>query len=162
MDGDLVMKYVKRVIGAVVFLVVSGFVWWAGMNYTGYCHAEGRYLSDEEKIDLAIKNILQTYPPVLTDNAAGVIHSKRPDNPAHYADINEFKSANKNCCEITQATNDGEGYRVSLYSRITGSISGLVHVKYLVRYKDETGNQVLRPYETSPAITNCGSIWSGI
>jgi hypothetical protein len=156
------MKYVKRFFLAVTVLTVGGFVWWAGMNYTGYCHAEGRYLSDEERINLAITNILQTYPPVLTENAVGVIHAKRPDNPIYYADIAEFKSANNNCCNITQVGPEGKNDRVSLYSRITGSISGLVHVKYLVRYKDEHGNYLSKTHETYPAITNCGAIWSGI
>lgn len=156
------MKYVKRIFLAVAVVAVSGFVWWAGMNYTGYCHAEGRYLSDEERINLAITNILQTYPPVLTENAVGVIHSKQPENSIIYADIADFKSINKNCCEILQKTNDGEGYKVSLFSKISGNISGLVYVKYLVRYRDEKGNELSKIHEVYPAITNCGAIWSGI
>ena len=156
------MKYVKRFFLAVTVLTVGGFVWWAGMNYTGYCHAEGRYLSDEERINLAITNILQTYPPVLTENAVGVIHAKRPDNPIYYADIAEFKLINRNCCNITMKTNDGEGYQVPMYSRIMGSISGLVHVKYIIRYKDKQGVELSKNHETYPAITNCGAIWSGI
>ena len=52
------MKYVKRFFLAVTVLTVGGFVWWAGMNYTGYCHAEGRYLSDEEKIKSAVQYIV--------------------------------------------------------------------------------------------------------
>ncbi|HSC74692.1 MAG TPA: hypothetical protein VLB90_00460 [Pseudomonadales bacterium] len=156
------MKYIKQFFLAVTLLAVGGFVWWAGMNYTGYCHAEGRYLSDEEKIDLAIRDILQTYPPVLTENAVGVIHSKRPENPVYYTDITEFKSSNNNCCNITQVGPEGKNDRASLYSRITGRISGFVHVKYLVRYKDEQGTGLSKSIDTYPAITNCGAIWSGI
>lgn len=156
------MKYVKRFFISATVLAVSGFVWWTGMNYAGYCHAEHRFLSDEEKINLTIKNILQTYPPVLTENAMGAIHSKRPENPVYYADMADFKSINVNCCTITQKTNDGEGYQVSFYSRITGNISGLVHVKYLVRYKDKQGDEVSKLLDAYPAITNCGTVWSGI
>lgn len=131
----------------------------------GYCREQGRYLSDVEKIDIAINYLIATYPPILTsykqlDGGAGVSRSERPPNPIPYKGIEEFKRINKDCCEMTVVAS--EGYRAPFFYRIWGSVSGFAHIKYLVRYKDKDGNVIETPYETYPAVSNCGRVWSGI
>ena len=146
------MKYVKRFFLAVTVLTVGGFVWWAGMNYTGYCHAEGRYLSDEEKIKSAVQYIVNSgsfsikKQKNMTVN--GVILEVddwyRPENPVKFKDEKEFFDANPSCCSLH--LNEGEGISVNFMDRITGYLSSYVHIE-----KFGEG-------EADIAIKNCGEI----
>ncbi len=157
------MKYVKRFFLAVTVLTVGGFVWWAGMNYTGYCHAEGRYLSDEEKIKSAVQYIVNSgsfsikKQKNMTVN--GVILEVddwyRPENPVKFKDEKEFFDANPSCCSLH--LNEGEGISVNFMDRITGYLSSYVHMEYKVKYIEE-GIEKFGEGEADIAIKNCGEI----
>lgn len=156
---------VKNTVLSIAFLIpIAVLVWWPGLNYLGYCRSESHFLSDEEAIDLAIANTLALYPPVIELHEAE--HGKKevvfwePQNVIPYQSIEEFKAVNKDCCNITMVAT--EGYTPPFTYRLAGSISRLVHIKYLVRYRDDSGRAVARALETYPAVSNCGRVWSGI
>lgn len=161
------MKYVKRFFGAVALLAVGGSVWWTGMNYAGYCHAEHRFLSDEEKIHSAVQFVLNRYPPTISkkiDVTVNGVAQKSdywypPENPVMYKDINDFMAINPGCCRLSMRT--GEGSPLSLLDRITGYASTFVIVKYDVRYK-ENGIEKSQMDSTAVAVRNCGNAWSGL
>lgn len=114
---------------------------------------------------MAIDHEISTYPPILKSyrvsaNEKSVIRFEAPTNPIFYKDIEEFKRINKDCCEMKSVGK--EGYLAPFTFRIWGSVSGFAHIKYLVRYKDSDGRVIETPYETYPAVSNCGRVWSGI
>lgn len=162
------MKYVKRFFGAVALLAVGGTFWWTGMNYAGYCHAEHRFLSDEEKINSAIEFALYGYPPSISKeielNVNGVSQKREhwfiPEHSIKYQDLNEFNKINPACCRLSMRT--GEGSMPSFLDRITGYVSTYVLVNFKVRYLDEHQVEKYGDAGIAVAVKNCGESWSGM
>lgn len=161
------MKYIKRFFGVSALLAIGFAVWWMGMNYNGYCHAEGRYLSDEERINSAVQYVLDRYPPTISKqievNDNGVVQKRdywyAPEKPVMYKDINDFMLINPECCRIGMSA--GESGPANVLDRLTGYVSSYVIVRYKVRYLEEK-NEKYAMDGTAVAIKNCGRAWSGL
>lgn len=162
------MRNIKKGLLLVGLLAIGWVVWWCGMNYTGYCHAEGRYLSDDEKIRPAIQFVLDRYPPTISKtierNVNGVIQKSdfwyAPEQPVKYRDIAEFMAINPDCCELSMRTGEGRGG--ALLDRVTGYFSTYVIVWFKVRYLDENNIENYGKKGMAVAIKNCGESWSGL
>jgi hypothetical protein len=155
--SDAASYFVKWIVVTIFLAVLVQGGWRARLSYTGYCFKEERYLSDQEKIDAVITEALMTYPPVLEErDDVGRLTLFRPKNWIPYKDVNEFKRLNPNCCQLT--TRGDEGYKITFSERLFGDVSTLVHIRYLVRYRDDQGSLVEAPIEYSPAVSNCGRI----
>jgi hypothetical protein len=153
------MRYVKWISIGLPVLGVAWVVWWYGLNYAGYCHAEGRYLSEREQIEAAIRAVLVIYPPTvdlyeIADGERRLTGRAEPSDPIPYADIADFLGINERCCELTEIGE--EGYTIPWDDRVSGKLSTLVRVKYVVRYDDRYGNRFSEPAETIVGISNCG------
>lgn len=157
------LSNIKRYVLYSVLIVVGVFVLYLFtvmvLNYTGYCFKQGRYLSDEEKIDTAINYILGTYPPAIDyyekqGNKVVKVGRTRPRTPLYYESKDEFIALNTNCCELTMIARENYGIRLS--SRLFGTVSTFVHVSYLVRYFDKDGSLRKRKIESYVPISNCG------
>ena len=161
---------VNKVIGASaiiwIFAAILGYpVWWATMNYRGYCINESRYLSRDEIIRSAVHSVLQIYPPVIgftkvitkdgKELKVGV--RERPENHIKYDSIDQFMRLNKDCCQIVEATPDG--YERSFGKRISGDHLAIVLIKYDVFYIDYEGDERAVEVSTGRSITNCGRSW---
>jgi len=158
-------KLFKLIVVSLFFgLVVyySNRMW---LNYSGYCTVTERYLSDSEKIEIAIKYVIRLYPPVVdiyekNNSDMTKVGRSWPDNIILYNSIDEFINVNENCCEITV---DGyKGHKRPLKNSLYGSLASYIRVKYKVRYFDSDGDNVSTMQEDYVAITNCGVPWSGI
>lgn len=124
-------------------LLLIPFVYF-GLNYSGFCFAQMRYLSDEEKIraEFDFQNNRDTLP---LDNAPNPEHVKDKSfdgyNLAHikYKSFDEHIALYPECCSV----NPGGPYEVSqanFFDRIFGYNSGDVVVIYFhARYLDENG-----------------------
>ncbi len=156
------VKRMGKVMSGLLGSASAFCLWWTGMNYTGYCHAQGRYLGEDELINVAVREVLNHYPPTI------VVHSEKigntgntrqiyalPENPVFYADVNEFMQLNPNCCALSMRT--GEGRRPWFLDRIFGKISSYVLLEYSVRYV-ENGIEKNYPDSTAVAVENCGEI----
>jgi hypothetical protein len=153
------MRHLKWIPAFLLILGVALVVRWFGLNYAGYCHSEGRYLSEQEQIEIAIRDVLASYPPVIdlyeiSDGQTNPIGRSKPANPMPYADAVDFQRNNERCCEATET--GPELYTIPWSDRVSGDISTLIHLKYLVRYDDRYGNHFSEPVETHVAISNCG------
>lgn len=141
----------------VVLLIFASSLWFkAGMNYAGYCFAEGRVLSDEEKIRAVIKHVLQKYPPAVISTPVG--HGwtvSAPLQPIHYKDVDEFLATNPGCCELTQTRSPEEGVGFTFMERLKGTASSFARIDYQVRYWD---NGALKSALSKNhfAASNCG------
>lgn len=131
----------------------------ARLNYTGYCHAAGKFLTDDEKIRMAVADVLKTYPPavirtpVVTD---GLQFTRRPANPIYYRDVDDFLRRNPNCCHVSLSDEGSESYEPGYLWRIVGATSGFVIVNYLVRYLDEDSTPQSKKIKATIPISNCG------
>ena len=112
-----------------VLLILSVYF---SLNYSGFCFAEMRYLSNEEKIraEFDYQNSRDTLP---LDN---------PPDPKHikYKSFDEYIALYPECCSV----NPGGPYEVSpteFLDRIFGYNSGdVVVINFQVRYLDENGS----------------------
>lgn len=96
-------KWVLR--GALLSPLMALF-FWGGMNATGFCWTEKRWLSDEEKIDRVLMrvnnatsvNIYATEP--LPGNS--VINEYKTFKIIPYQTLALLRAANTNCCNISK------------------------------------------------------------
>ncbi|HYX18928.1 MAG TPA: hypothetical protein VE944_32180 [Nostoc sp.] len=134
------------------FLFVGGvllilFVYF-GLNYSGFCFAEKRYLSDEEKIRAVFdyQNSRDTLP---LNNAPDPKHIK-------YKSFDEYIALYPECCSV----NPGGGYEVpptEFLDRILGYDSGdVVVINFKVRYLDENGSLKTGEKRFDNYLQNCG------
>jgi len=147
------------------FLFVGGvllilFVYF-GLNYSGFCFAEKRYLSDEEKVRAVFdyQNSRDTLP---LDNAPDPKHvlDKSFDgyNLAHikYKSFDEHIALYPECCSL----NPGGGYEVpptKFLDRIFGYNSDdVVVINFQVRYLDENGSLKTGEKRFDNYLENCG------
>ncbi len=142
----------------------------SAVNYSGFCWSQKRYLSDQEKINFVVDHVLQRYRPqveiyeMIDDKKLLLSRKDIPNNLILYQSKKDFFGSNKNCCEVKKTLdksidlNDGEPGEISFFHRISGTVSDLVHLKYLVRYKDSDGDIVSVLHHTSIAVSSCSSI----
>jgi hypothetical protein len=118
-------------------IVILTFFVYGSLNYSGFCFEEMRYLSDEDKIHIAV-----TY--VLNRGFKG----KR-----EYQSVNDFLANNPHCCSISTESmitviNDSP-------DRTIGNLCGYVYVledSFDVRPEEKAMSAI--------AISNCGKAWS--
>ncbi|MBC1235979.1 hypothetical protein [Nostoc sp. 2RC] len=116
-----------------------------GLNYSGFCFAKMRYLSDEERFRMVFD-----YQNERTDLG------RSSYNYIKYESFDEYIKENPDCCSI----NPGGPYEIrqaSFLNRIFGyDAPDVIVIKFKVRYLDETGNK--RAFEThfENTLQNCG------
>jgi len=133
------------------------------LNYSGFCFAKMRYLSDEEKLRIAF-NYYNKEDKLPVDVGGKIKYYEH----IKYASFDEYIKENPNCCSI----NHGETYKIAQSSFIPESsfldrISGLgfrdlTVINFKVRYLDENGNQRVQEVRLGNTLRNCGrpvSIW---
>jgi hypothetical protein len=81
------------------------------LNFTGFCYGEGRYYSDEEFIDIAIKYNLSRL-----DSIKGPLNYKKP---RVYRSPRELIEQNPNCCLIYR-WGGGDPAADGIWGRIVG------------------------------------------
>jgi hypothetical protein len=129
-------------------------------TYTGYCHAAEKYLTDDEKIRVAIADVMKQYPPSVIlrkhDADAAVEGYLPPENPIYYRDVDEFLAINRNCCSISILYKGPESFSAGFKEKVTGTMSGVLSVRYLVRYLTPIGTvQNILIVDQLP-MSNCG------
>jgi hypothetical protein len=144
-------------VGGVLLIIFIYF----GLNYSGFCFAEMRYLSDEEKIRAVFdyQNSRNTLP---LDNAPDPKHVKDKSfdgyNLAHikYKSFDEYIALYPECCSV----NPGGPYEVppaKFLDRIFGYNSGdVVVINFHVRYLDENGSLKTVENRFENYLQNCG------
>jgi hypothetical protein len=157
----MILTTKRRVILAVLTLTavfVGIVVWRSAWNYAGYCHIQGRVLPEEERVRIAIEDVLQTYPPPVRTPPESR-NMERPTRPIPYAGVEAFRTSNPDCCEVVDEL--PEGYSPPLSARMRGQFSSFVRLKFRVRYLTNTGVEAEQLVERHVAISNCGRPWSG-
>lgn len=137
-------------IGIPLTILVAYF----GLNYSGFCFAKMRYLSDYEKIQGAFdyQNHRNKIPAIIPGKKEQLYEYIK------YKNFAEYIKENPNCCSI----NSREVYDLpppDYLDRIFGFHSGdAIVINFKARYLDENGKQRLKEYQVENAVQNCGQI----
>jgi hypothetical protein len=124
----------------------------SGLNYSGFCISEGRYLTERELIEIGARDEFRFYPP--HNYVASDVEVRQP---IAYGSFEDFVSRNPNCCSLTRT---GRKDSVpTLSHRILGHFATFVRVEYRV---EEGVPDVPETTVSYVAITNCGIPWNGI
>jgi hypothetical protein len=136
-------------------------------NYQGYCSGLRDPLSEDRKINMAIKYLMQFYPKDETELRRFIRSSKGlavSDTlnyaPVAYKSVEDFRKINKNCCRVLWQVVGVEDVPASLFDRIMGTKSSFVEIEYLLRYRDSVGVFYELNRRTVYPITNCGKVWN--
>jgi hypothetical protein len=124
----------------------------AALNYSGFCLPQGRYLTEQELIDIGARDEFRFYPPSHYPGFAATIH-----NPIPYDSFEDFISRNPNCCSLSRTGR--EGGAPTLLHRFSGYFATFVRVEYRV---EEDAAGAPKTTVSYIAITNCGFPWNGI
>lgn len=133
-----------------LFLGIIIFVFIPALNYSGMCIPEGRWLSDEEKINKVVALIL--------------VHSKSTKNINFFLknkqlEVAEFIRSNPNCCAINPDTGPYDLPPPSFFDRITGfNAAEPITVDFMAHYKDKNNKESESKVHTETLLTNCGAI----
>ena len=148
------------VLGCGVYL---GYLGW--LTTRGYCHAEGKYLTDAEKIRVALVDLLTKYPPAVIRKSVepNVSIMSTPNNPIFYRDVNDFLSLNPDCCKVRSVTYPEPDVSPEcigshdLVDTLMGVATCAIEITYLVRFKDE--HEAVQSIKTTGwlHISNCGT-----
>ncbi|MBD2682725.1 MULTISPECIES: hypothetical protein [Nostoc] len=125
-----------------------------GLNYSGFCFAKMRYLSDEDKIRSVFdfQNNYQNDPETLVVQ----VGESKIQKHIKYESFDKYIQENPDCCVI----NPGGTYDIAIPSfldRIFGFSSGdIVVINFKARYLDKNGKQRLKEIRFENRLQNCG------
>ena len=165
------MHRLKLVLMWIAFAAVLGYGVYLGylgwLTTKGYCHAEEKYLTDDEKIRVALVDLLSKYPPAVVLGKhhpdAKLLGYLSPQNPVPYRDVDDFLSLNPDCCKVRSVTYPEPGVPPEcigshdLVDTLMGVATCTVEASYLVRFKDE--HKTVQSIKTTGwlHISNCGT-----
>jgi hypothetical protein len=131
-------------VGGVLLILFVYF----GLNYSGFCFAEKRYLSNEEKIRAVFD----------LQNSRDILPIENFPDPEHikYKSFDEYIALYPECCSV----NPGGPYEVppaKFLDRILGYDSGdVVVINFKVRYLNENGSLETAEVRFDNYLQNCG------
>lgn len=143
---DIILKSFLFVGGVLLILFI-----YFGLNYSGFCFAEKRYLSNEEKIRAVFD-----YQNKRTDLLHRVHIEPNSNKYIQYKSFDEYIVLYPECCSV----NPGGGYEVpprKFLDRILGYNSGdVVVINFQVRYLDENDSLKTAEIRFDNYLQNCG------
>jgi hypothetical protein len=155
------MRLLRQFVVAVISIALAYAALRLGLNYSGFCLEQRRYLSDSEMIEIAIERLLRSYPPTLIElvtypDGRSAHRWFTPERALPYRSVQEFLAVNPDCCEVTMRENPKLGGDISLGMRLLGKTAANVRVRYQVRFLDANGQTITEYVEPYVAISNCG------
>ncbi len=166
----------------IFFLFFASLVWlaffrYAYLNYSGFCFKEMRYLSDDEKIRMAINHLNK--PTYFYDHedpsywySSGIKKGtpNRYQKKIPYESVDAFLDENPGCCTLIpkDANYNGVDYEErppTFWERILGKYNYAVKVKYVMRYvegpldekgKEGIGQRYEKTVQSVYNASNCG------
>ncbi len=127
-----------------------------GLNYSGFCFAQMRYLSDEEKLRLAFNSINNAEELAVEIKDGKIVDREH----IPYKSFDEYIKENPDCCKINPP--GGSDLPPPRFSdRIFGYHSGeLIVINFKVRYIDDEGKQRIKEIRIPKTLQNCGKRFS--
>lgn len=122
-----------------------------GLNYFGFCFQNTRFLSNEEKIDIAVKYVVRGQTGIYRGRFLGESFSTK-DKEAFFS--------RKPGCDPAKPYKSMivESDAFTLCGYVTGFNSSVVQVKYLMQYQDKNGLRRSMMAQVPLKISNCGTV----
>ncbi|CAD6876067.1 hypothetical protein [Methylomonas fluvii] len=145
-DNKSINKSSVPPVNALLISILAFFTLWGMGNYMGICFKELRYISDEQKIRIAVADFLKNRKNNLTNHDA--------KSGEFYKDVDDFLRINKNCCSVSGSAFFGDEW-LEWANRLCGNLSDYVYVSEPNMYKDKPMIPDNSIYII--AVTNCGN-----
>jgi hypothetical protein len=147
-----ILNWIKRHWILSLFLLIGGVP--AGLNYSGFCMEQKRWLSDEEKIrHFVLNNFVSTtdYSGNVFD-ATGETVIQKKNQSTRYKNFEDFMENNPNCCrfDILESADSGPP---TFWTKIKGGYSNTMIINYGKDHKIYDGTT---PNKSIAYIDNCG------
>jgi len=155
--GSIIKKSAGLLIAAALLYLIVPAGYKAYQNYNGVCLAEGRVLTDDEKIRMAITSV--NLKPLVYVTSTQSYEQYLP-----YDSTSEFLKNNPNCCHYRWGqTSSLPG---TTWQNLIGGINtGYVKVSFTARYKNQQSEAGSTFVLLAAMIDNCGNIhdnWQSI
>ncbi|MDI1279646.1 hypothetical protein [Methylobacter sp.] len=134
------MKFLKNPVYLILILVLL----FEALVYTGFCFKQFRYISDEEKIRIAIEYVLK-------ENRETVLEYKEKATFYPFNTVDEFLAHKPISCEASNTLRGG----LDWIEKISGNLSSYVILEFMGIYKG-----MPKKAHRLIAITNCGIAWN--
>ncbi len=136
---------------AIVLIGSVGLALIPTLNYSGFCLSQGRFLTDQEIIEIGASDYLQRYLPL---NYEQFVPS---DRPVAFSSLEDFMSKHPDCCSVTRAGR--HDVEPSFFHRIMGHFAGFTRIEYEFDEPEPNGPEKRVVWV---AVSNCGEPWNGI
>ncbi|AEG00036.1 hypothetical protein [Methylomonas methanica] len=137
---NFIMDTLKK---PIYFILLLAFIFELFI-YTGFCFKQFRYISDDEKIRIAIDYVLK-------ENRKNILQYKDRAVIFPFNTVDEFIASKPTIMGIAYSLDQGG---TDCLNRLFGYLSSYVVLEFIGGYKNRP-EKVL----TSVAITNCGDAW---
>lgn len=132
----------------------------AVMNYVGICIPRMEYLSDEDKVGIAVAELLRNTRPsemvYAERNGKTELLGSAAQSNFSYSGVEEFMEKNPKCCHVSMDL-ESLGHSPGVFNRLFGKFSGYVIIKY--KANPGVSSDIKRAHV---AVANCGRAWNGI
>jgi hypothetical protein len=150
----VVARHVRRRMNSTAFtvawmvLLVVAATAPAGLTYSGFCTSLFRYISDDEKIGIAVNALLNWRRRTAGESAGGGPSSRAK---IAYQGVADFLARNAHCCSVGYY--GGDMPAPTFRTRLVGIYANTVKIRYAERHViDPTFRQVLVGLDV------CGSV----
>lgn len=143
----------KCLFSAILLISVIFLMLRMGLNYSGFCWAEKRWLSEDEKIEAAVAHV----------NQPGKRHiDGKWVERIPYESKEAFLEENPDCCYFgkfpTHFTTMPDGHyapRPTFIEKVAGYYADVINMQYIEHFT-ENGVQNSKNIEVQFSLTNCG------
>ncbi len=143
-----------------IILIALIFLW-GGLNYAGYCLDQNKFLSDEEKIRIAV-GFVQSHSSVVIERHEGNQNIAESFKAVPYKNFSDFMDKNPNCCAFKDDPHrprpDGILPASINWGKFLGRSAANVFVNYKAQYVDKNGAIKSTPQYRRVNIQNCGRV----
>lgn len=165
MKTNSVLVLQKKLINGIkknpIKLVLIGFLL---LNCFGFCYKRMWFLSNEERIEIAVQKALNFYEGSNSWGKTDAIINEDDFHKTHYEQLpyknkEDFFAQNPNCCEVSRNIKVSEGrLSVGIYGCLSGVspyfVSGNFKVQFRVDDQIKTGYSRFAYY-----ISSCGTLY---
>ena len=141
--------------------VVASVLAWPILSFSGFCFAQKRFMSDDEYVAAAIRQIMRQPLQAIVIRGAEEVGYKYV-HPIPYRDVADFRAANPDCCQFVGHNSGLQDGHVYVWDQLQGRAARSVYLKYTINYLDDQGQRQSALLEAELAIGNCGQILNAI
>jgi hypothetical protein len=148
----------KIIIILILGIPLSIFSYIGAKNYSGFCFAQNRHLTDEEKFRIVFNDINSRLNTTIVVGV-GQNYARKTVQRIPYNSFEEYKKENMNCCKTGRRI-PSEIPKEEFDERIFGLDSGVtVTLDFKTKYFDKDSNYYgVIGYTHYYILTNCGKV----